>query len=149
MRVIALLFVLFLYAEPGNTTLGGLTPGRPEKLNNRTFSRLLQKSCVVRKSRFLVLSLMVNTMGSLNKSRVTVSSPPGVLKSSTGLLHFPCALLGRSRRLGGRGQSPFSFFLGRSTLPSATLGHKTAHPPFSGTKVSYEINTNMIYPGPG
>ena len=54
-----------------------------------------------------------------------------------------------ARRVKGRGQSPFSFFLGRSTLPSATLGHKTAHPPFSGTKVSYEIYTNMIYPGPG
>ena len=62
---------------------------------------------------------------------------------------YDWTLFGRSRRLGGRGQSPFSFFLGMSTLPSATLGHKTAHPPFSGTKVSYEINKNIIYPGLG
>ena len=88
---ISLLCGLFLYTESGKTSLGGLAPGRPEKLNNRTFPRLLQKSCVVRKSRFFVLSLMVNTVGSLNKSRVTVSSPPGVLKSSTGLLYFPCS----------------------------------------------------------
>ena len=38
-----------------------------------------------------------------------------------------------------RQRAASSVWVGRSTLPSATLGRKTTQPPISGTKVSYEI----------
>ena len=87
----------FLYTEPGNTTPGGLSPGRPEKLNNRTFSRSLREK------------------------------PPPWRACAIAVFVFRWAV----------------------ELSSATLGHKMGYPPFSGTKVSCEITTSMIYPMAG
>ena len=67
---------------------GGLSPGLPENDNTRTFLRSRRKSLDCSSCKFLVSLLIVNTMGSLYRSRVTANSPPGVLKSSTGLLYF-------------------------------------------------------------
>ena len=82
--------VIFSTAMPvqcmcsGKACSGGLSPGLPANESKQTLSRLLQKSCVFRYCKCFVLLLMVKTIGSRNKSRVTASSPPGVLKSHSG-----------------------------------------------------------------